>query len=81
MGDNPENPAILVARESGCCEVNGEQLVFVKGVTRIRAGHPLAKLVPDYFEPIDESVHYDEIEQATRAPGEKRGRAPRRANT
>lgn len=63
---------VYVARESGAANVDGEDLVFVKGVTRVRGGHPLLKAVPDYFEPVDEAVHY-EVEQATKAPGEKRG--------
>jgi hypothetical protein len=65
---------IYVATESGSCEVAGENHVFVKGITRVRAGHPLLKAVPDYFKPIELEVHYD-VEQATAAPGERRGQA------
>jgi hypothetical protein len=63
---------VYVARDSGSAEVNGEVLTFTKGVTRVRAGHPLLKGRESLFEPIDETVHYD-VEQATAAPGEKRG--------
>lgn len=67
-----EKAEVYVARESGASEVKGEVYTFTKGITRVRAGHPLLKAVPDYFEPVDDSVHYD-LEQATASPGEKRG--------
>lgn len=63
---------VFVATESGSCEVKGETFVFVRNVTRVRAGHPLLKAVPDYFRPVEERIHYD-VEAATAAPGEKRG--------
>lgn len=63
---------VFVARESGSAEVDGEQYSFVKGVTRVREGHPLLKGREHVFSPVDEVVHY-EWESATAAPGEKRG--------
>ena len=63
---------VYVARESGASLVGGETHTFTKGVTRVRRGHPLLDAVPDYFEPIDRSVHYD-IEDATADPGRRRG--------
>lgn len=69
-----EAPGILVACESGSALVGDETYTFVRGVTRIRADHPLALSNPDYFEAVSEHVHYD-VEQATRAPGEKRAGA------
>jgi len=65
---------IYVATESGTCDIKGRQYPFTKGVTRVRAGHELLKACPDYFELVSEHVHYD-VEQATAAPGEKRGAA------
>lgn len=65
---------VYVATESGSCEVKGETYIFVKNITRVRDGHPLLKNVGDYFKPVDDAVHY-EVEQATKAPGEKRGAA------
>lgn len=62
---------VFVATMSGTCEIHGEPHVFIKGVTRVRAGHGLLKAVPDYFEPVDEAVHYD-VEKATAEPGEQR---------
>lgn len=64
--------AVFVATESGSCDIGGQIHVFVRNVTRVRAGHPLLRAVPDYFRPLDELIHYD-VEQATAAPGEKRG--------
>lgn len=60
---------ILVAKTTGSMRVGKEEFFFTRGVTRIRASHPLAKAAPDFFEEID--VHYD-VEQTTAAPGEKR---------
>jgi hypothetical protein len=65
---------VYIATQSGASDVDGETYVFTKGSTRVRAGHPLLRAVPDYFEPVDDHIHYD-VEQATRAPGEKRRRA------
>jgi hypothetical protein len=70
---------IYIAKESGSCEIDGQPHIFVKGVTRVRAGHQLLKACPDYFEPADKEIHYD-LEQATAGPGEKRGRRPPSAN-
>lgn len=72
MGRPRKNPdsTILVAVESGAAEVNGEVLQFTKGVTRVRAGHPLAAASPASFEPIE--VHYD-WERAVDEPGVSRG--------
>lgn len=65
---------IYIATDSGHAEVNGVPYTFHKGITRVRAGHPLTKIkgFENIFEPVDASVHYD-VEQATNAPGEKRG--------
>jgi hypothetical protein len=32
--------AVYVATESGSANVNGEEILFTKGVTRVRQGHP-----------------------------------------
>lgn len=64
---------IFVATESGTVDFGGQYYAFTRGVTRVREGHPLLKVLPDYFKPID--VHY-EWETATAEPGEKRGAPP-----
>lgn len=67
-----DKDTIYIAKESGSAEVDGQAYVFIKGVTRVRGGHPLLKGHEELFEPVDMTVHYD-VEQATAAPGEKRG--------
>jgi hypothetical protein len=66
---------IYVATESFSIPIDGVVQQIHKGLTRVREGHPLLKAAPDYFAPIDTSVHY-EMEQATAAPGEKRNAPP-----
>ena len=61
---------ILVAKESGVVVLDGQEVVVHKNITRARAGHAIVKAAPDLWEPI--KVHYD-VEQATAAPGERRG--------
>jgi hypothetical protein len=63
---------IYVCKESAAFEYGGDMVVVHKGVTRVRAGHPMLRDHPELFDPID--VHYDwpGVEQATAAPGEKR---------
>ena len=64
---------VFVATQSGSAYVEGlGDVPFIRGVTRVRAGHPLLKGREYLFEPVDLTVHYD-IEEATAAPGEKRG--------
>lgn len=63
---------VWVATESAVCLLDGQQEVIHAGVTRVREGHPLLDAYRGYFEPADTGVHY-EVEQATAAPGEKRG--------
>lgn len=72
MGRPRRNPDmdILIAVESGIAHVGGEECVVRRGITRARRGHPLVAATPNWWKPID--VHYD-VEQATAAPGEKRG--------
>lgn len=60
---------VYVCKESAAFEWAGDMVVVNKGVTRVRAGHPMLAAHPELFEEI--TVHYD-VEQATAAPGEKR---------
>ena len=62
---------IYVAIESGSAEVEGKPFTFIRGVTRIRYGHPALRQIGQFFKPVEENVHYD-VERATAAPGEKR---------
>lgn len=69
---------IYVARETFICEIGGIQYHVTKG-ERVRVGHPLLDQQRGSFVPVDVSVTYDlpVVEQATAAPGEKRGLARR----
>jgi hypothetical protein len=68
---------VFVANTSGAIDVDGESMTFTKGVTRVAnagVGAKILKAVPDYFDAVDDRVHYGGgVEQATAAPGEKRG--------
>lgn len=73
---------IFIAIMSGSSydKKSGETYTYRKGVTRVREGHAVLKLAPDYFVPIDDEVHLDtrplaRIERATAGPGERRGDA------
>lgn len=63
---------VYVCKESAAFGHGGDMIVVHKGVTRVRAGHPMLEEHPELFEPID--VHYDlpQVERATAEPGEKR---------
>lgn len=75
---------IFVANETFTTRFEGSDVVIRKGKTRIREGHPLLRGREHLFTAL--SVDYD-IEQATKAPGEKRSapaktpRAPRKAKS
>ena len=64
---------IYIAKRSFWCEVDGET-VLVNKDERVRYGHPILRAHGEHFEPVDTRVHYD-VEQATAAPGERRGAA------
>lgn len=67
----PRSEQIYVAIDSFTTDLPDGTPVFVyKDTTRVREGHALLKGREHLFKPID--VEYD-VEQATAAPGEKRG--------
>jgi hypothetical protein len=63
---------VYIARQTFIADVDGVPQVIVAGKTRVREGHSLLGVHPDWFEASDKKVHFD-MEQATAAPGEKRG--------
>jgi len=65
------DPQVFVATQSGSAEVDGENMTFVKGVTRVRKGHRLLEQLPSFFEAADEHLNYEE-EAADAGPGVKR---------
>lgn len=66
----PKGGQIYVARESFSADLDGASVAVVAGRTRVREGHPLLAGRAHLFEEI--TVDYD-VEQATAAPGERRG--------
>ncbi len=50
---------VYVATQSGSSEINGEPVIFLKGVTMVAEGHPLLDAVPDYFQPVEEKAGFD----------------------
>lgn len=61
----------FVARESFHADIDGVPTVVSKGEIA-RVGASVLDTHAGYFEPIDRHVRYD-VEQATAAPGERRG--------
>jgi hypothetical protein len=66
-----KQPDLYVAKVGFAAELDGERIIVNQG-EKVRAGHPLLRAQGEYFEPVDTTVQYD-VEQATAAPGEKRG--------
>ena len=64
---------MYVARETFYAVLDGEQIMVRKGRDLVRSGHPLLSLYPGMFKPAH--VRFA-VEQATAAPGEKRGATP-----
>lgn len=62
---------IYVATEDFVADLDGVPIEVHKGRTRVREGHALLKGREELFAPI--TVDF-EVERATAAPGEKRGR-------
>lgn len=61
---------MYVAKESFFVMLDGRRTIVSKDRDLVRAGHKLLSLYPDKFKPAP--VRFD-VEQATAAPGEKRG--------
>jgi hypothetical protein len=72
-GGAVEEPQVFLAVQSGVAHVDGQDMIFVKDVTRVSAGHPLLTTHPHLFRPV-EAHHLYGVEQATAAPGERRAR-------
>lgn len=67
------------ATTTGRALVDGKEIIFRRGVTRVRAPHPLLDQCPGYFRPIRADYGPPEVEQMTADPGEKRGEPRARA--
>lgn len=64
MARSKNDPQVYVATESGSADVDGDVITFVKGVTRVRADHKILAQLPAFFEPADEHLSYDGVENA-----------------
>ncbi len=65
--------AVWVATETFACEVDGAGVIVHAGETRVREGHPMLDAYRGSFQLADQGIHFDTVEQATAAPGERRG--------
>lgn len=65
-----QSEEILEAIESYAVDIDGVTQIVHAGRTRVMAGHPLHAAKPDAWKPIEVTRS---VEQATSAPGEKRG--------
>jgi hypothetical protein len=66
----PRKIHLYMAKESFVTQVDGETISVSKG-DLVRAGHPLLKGREALFSPAEGYVRFD-VEQATKAPGERR---------
>ena len=64
-----KEPEFFVATTSGVLNIAGHRETFIAGRTIVSKDAPLFRAYPHLFKAIDHPV----IEQATAAPGEKRG--------
>lgn len=62
---------IYAAKQPFSARVGDDRVSVAKGELA-RADHELVKNYPSLFEPVDNIIRFD-VEQATQAPGEKRG--------
>ncbi len=65
---------VYVAKETIHVQTKTGVVTIYKG-QRVREGHPYLKGREQFFDAPESDVMYD-VEQATRAPGEKRGAKP-----
>jgi hypothetical protein len=71
-----KKPEFYRAKESFGTMFKGEQISVAAGEF-VRAGHPILKRREEHFEPVDNFGRFD-VEQATAAPGEKRGESKKK---
>ena len=72
----PKKVDLYIATEGFVTMFQGEQVCVAAGEL-VRAGHPLLKNRESHFKPWD-GPRFD-VEQATKAPGEKRGETTAKA--
>lgn len=67
----PHKIDLYMAKESFAATIDGDYVSVSKG-DLVRAGHPILKGRESLFVPAEGYVRFD-VEQATAAPGERRG--------
>jgi hypothetical protein len=69
----PGGPKRYRAKHAFGVMYEGEHITVAAGEI-VRAGHPLLKGRDEHFEPVENFGRFDvDVEQATAAPGERRG--------
>lgn len=70
---------IFVANRTALIRHDGREIMLRRGITRVRAGHPLLKGREALFDAVSVDFEWPDkpVESATAAPGEKRSVAPR----
>jgi hypothetical protein len=64
---------VFIANRTATVDVDGVPTIIHRGMTKVREGHALLSTHAELFNPDDSLVHF-EVENATAAPGEKRGK-------
>jgi hypothetical protein len=74
-----DKPKYYKAKEGFVTMYDGEQVSVPAGEI-VSAGHPILKRREDHFVPVESFGRFDSdgVEQATKAPGEKRGKPARK---
>lgn len=58
---------VYIANSTFACDLDGAPVIVHRGVTRVRAGHPLFERYKSNFDLVDTAIEFD-IEEATAAP-------------
>lgn len=58
---------VYIANSTFACDLDGAPVIVHRGVTRVRAGHPLFERYKDNFDLVDTAIEFD-IEEATASP-------------
>lgn len=69
---------VYVAKTGFTTTINDTQVSIRRG-ERVREGHAVLKGRADLFEEAGDNLRFDNVEQATAAPGEKRGQRAEKA--
>lgn len=66
---------VFIATRSFAVEIDGRVVMVKQDKTRVAGDHELVRAFPERFQQAEDSVNFG-VEQATAAPGEKRGAPP-----